>query len=360
MNVYSLVGAISLALSPSWALAQPLPTPSEQMQLEAASSRSTSGPVLVEDESTLAEKQISVRAKELLQRSDYQALDAMAATLRRSTEAYARGDWPIGFFFTGVVCIPKGSSQAEWEAQIQKLRDWFEKDPDCITPRLAMARRLIEYAWEARGNKWAKDVTEEGWRLFGERIAEARRIIKAAENLGTSCPLYYSTRLRLALVDGTSREEYDRLFQESVAAFPTYATFYLVKANYLLPRWHGNEGEWEAFATEAANKIGGENGDILYAQIVWSMHDARYFGNIFKETAVEWSRTERGFQALSRRFPNSISVPSEYCYLAGLAPEAGRSVARRIYAQLDNRVDLSVWKNMERWMSDHRWAFDEH
>lgn len=136
-------------------------------------------------------------------------------------------------------------------------------------------------------------VKAEGWRLFGERIAEARRILVAAEPLGRTCPLFYVMRLRAALTDGTSRENYDRLFEESVKAFPTYAPFYFVRVNYLLPRWHGEEGEWEAFAETSANQVGGMAGDILYARIVWRMHETRIFDNVFDESKMEWERAQR-------------------------------------------------------------------
>jgi hypothetical protein len=243
---------------------------------------------------------------------------------------------------------------------MQDLRDWFENDPDSITPRVALARGLVDYAWEARGRGWASSVTNDGWRLFGERITEARRILRAAETLGRICPVYYSTQLRVALVDGTSREQYEQLFAESVEAFPTYSTFYLVKGNYLLPRWHGEPGEWEAFAAASADKIGGLDGDMVYAQIVWSMHDARYFGNIFQETAAEWPRVRRGFDALCRRYPNSISAPSEYCYLAGFTPEGGRPLMRDLMSRIGGRIDLSVWKTADRWTKDRAWAFADN
>jgi hypothetical protein len=326
------------------------------MKAEAAAQNAV---VLVEDECTTTKARIVSEASELLKRRDYRRLDLLAGRLRRDGQTFAQGDWPIAFFYAGVVELPKGSSDADWQARVGALREWFESDPDCITPRVALARGLVEYAWEARGRGWASSVTNDAWRLFGERITEARRILTAAETLGRMCPVYYSTRLRVALVDGTSREQYEQFFSESVDAFPTYPTFYFVKVNYLLPRWHGEPGEWEAFAANSADKVGGDEGDMLYAQIVWSLDEARLFSNIFDDTAADWRRVRRGFEALGQQYPNSISAPSEYCYLAGFMPEGGRSLTRELLMRLAGRVDLSVWKSMDRWTKDRAWAFNE-
>lgn len=338
---------------------QPPLVPSESVQIGTPGA-SVSGPTLVEDETTVAKTRIAAEAAAMLEQRRYMDLNALAGKLRRDGQTFAQGDWPIAYFYSGVVDLPKGSTKVDWETHLAALRDWFENDPDSISARVAYARALIDYAWEARGSGWAKDVTDEGWRLFGERIVEARRILIAAEDLGRICPVYYSTRLRLGLVDGRPRADYEELFRECLAAFPNYTTFYLVKAHYLLPRWHGEDGEWEAFAAQSADQIGGQAGDMLYAQIVWAMHDARLFGNIFKETKVEWSRTQSGFEGLCTRYPQSVSALSEYCYLAGQSPQGGRGLTRTLFPRLGNRVDLSVWRTKERWTQDRAWAFSSN
>jgi hypothetical protein len=313
--------------------------------------------VVVEDEADAAKAKIKAEASELLKRRDYRALDDMAARLLRSGVTFARGDWPIYFFYNAFSDLPEATSDAAWQVHLQALRDWFENDPDSINPRVALARALYSYAFVARGEGWASSVTQEGWRLFHERVTEASRILRAAEELGQSCPVYYSTRLMLSSVDGTAREQYDDLFDKSVQAFPTYANFYRLKANYLLPRWHGEEGEWERFIATAADLTGGEDGDILYTRIVWAMHDARLFGNILKESKVEWPRVQRGFLALCRRYPKSISAPSEYCALSGFAPTGAPALVRSLFPPLENRIDLSVWKTKEAFVKHHQWAF---
>jgi hypothetical protein len=291
----------------------------------------------------------------LLWQRKYQELDVMAARLQLDHVTFANGDWEISFFYEGVSDLPKGYTEAQWEKHMQALRDWWEADAESMTARIAYALGLYNYGWFARGGGYANTVTDDGWRQFEERLAEARRILIAAEPLGPNSPVYYSTRFRIACVDGTPRAQWEEIFEQSIAAFPDYTRFYLAKANYLLPRWYGGPGEWEAFATASADRVGGENGDILYAQIIWQMHELRLFGNIFRESAAQWPRVKRGFEALCRRYPQSLSAPSEYCYLSGFGGD-GRPETRAILERLGNRIDLSVWKTMDRYMKDREWA----
>jgi hypothetical protein len=315
-------------------------------------------PVVVEDQRVTTSERIKAEVVGLLKQRNYQALDAMAARLQRDNVTFSNGDWVICFFYEGASGLPDGSSEADWEERIQALRSWWEADAESMPARVALACGLYNNAWKARGNGFANTVTQDGWRHFEERLAEARRILIAAERLGPDSPVYYSTLLRIAFVDGTSRTEWEELYERSVTAFPGYTRFYLAKANFLLPRWFGAPGEWEAFAAASANRLGGEAGDMLYAQIIWSMHEKRIFGNAFSESAAEWPRTRRGLEALCRRYPESVSVLSEYCYLAGFGGE-GRPLTRLLLQRLGNRVDLSVWKTMDRYLSDRAWTLAE-
>ncbi len=327
-------------------------------QRDNPQSNLTGGPlVMVSDEAQLAKTSIAANATDLLKAHNYRRLDTLSDELRSDGRTFSNGEWPIKFFFSGLCDLDETATNQEWENRLQLLRDWFDQDADSISARIAMARSLYNYGWKARGSGWASTVTAEGWRLLEERSIEARRIFSAAESIRHHCPIFFSTRLKIALTDGTPREVYDELFKQALEAFPNYSPFYMVRALYLLPRWHGKPGEWERFALESADHVGGEDGDILYAQIIWNMHDTRIYGNILKEAAVEWPRAQRGFEALCRRYPNSTAAISEYCSISGFAPTGARQLMRSLFERVGNRVDLSVWETKEKYLRDRAWAF---
>jgi hypothetical protein len=327
-------------------------TLTERAKLEAVAS---SSPIIVEDEAIAEKTRIGEKVGQLLNNRDYRGLDLLADKLRADKQTFAPGTLPIEFFFSWFGDLRKGLTAEECELHIQSLRDWFTADPDSITPRIALAEGLLAYAWQARGHEFADKVTEEGWRLFNERVTEARRILNAAERMTGKCQIFFEARLRVALMDGTSRERYDRYFEEAVRAFPAYQGFYMKRTNYLLPRWHGEPGEWEAFTAASADRIGGEEGDIFYARIVWNMRNSGVYDNIFEDSKAQWPRTQRGFEAICRRYPESVAAASEYCDMSGLA--RARDVTKHLFARLDNRVDLTVWRTVERWEQARRWAF---
>ena len=83
------------------------------------------------------------------------------------------------------------------------------------------------------------------------------------------------------------------------------------------------------------------------------------YGNIMKDAAVDWPRIQRGFEAICRKYPNSISAPSEYRSISGFAPKGARQLMRHLFQRLENRVDLSVWKATENYHRDYKWAFSD-
>ena len=309
-------------------------------------------PFQVEVTQTPEEKEkqeIKDLAKSLFSAKDFDRLDALAKKHRESKEHYADGVWKLNEVYGGLY-LDKQASDAQWKEHLAALQDWVTAKPGSITARVALADELVTYAWKARGGGYAKTVTREGWKLFGERLKQAADVLAEARSFKESCPRWWSVRLTIALGLGADRADYDRIFNEAIAFDPTYTIYYTRKSYYLLPRWHGRPREWEAFLTRAADNLGGEDGDVLYARVVWSLHSYRAFSNIFDENRISWERTEKGFEVLAKRYPDSLAVKSERAYLAGLAGDLPK--VRGYYDALDGKVDLSVW--------DSRDSFVEH
>lgn len=314
-------------------------------------------PVSVENESTHAKATIERHALALLSAQKYSELDALAEDFRKSGVCFEDGTWKLNLFYQAVSDLGAEARENDWETRLALLRHWFEKDTECITPRVAMARALVGYAWHARGDHWASEVPKDAWNPVSERVKEAYRILEAARALPEKCPGWYSAWMKMAMLAGTSREQYDQVFEEGLKSFPSYTPLYFSKTWYLLERWYGKRGEWESFAANSANTLGGEEGDILYAQIVWYVHDSRFFGNPIRESAIEWARVQRGFEAIRRSYPNSIFALNEYCAISGFAPTNARQRMRSLFAEIGNRADLRVWRTMEIFQRHHNWAF---
>ena len=238
---------------------------------------------IVETIETKEIRDITNQANILFQAKDYDGLDAFARKLRNSKERYANGSWKFYFVYVGLNLSEK-APDAEWAAHLAALHDWINAKPNSITARVALANDLVSYAWKARGSDWADKVTDEGWSLFDQRLNEAFQVLNEAKPLNEQCPFWWSVMLQTELGLCRERAEYDATFEEATRAWPDYSPYYCRRAWYLLPRWSGTEGEWESDLEKSADRIGGEEGDLLYARTVWSMHQSRLFTNIFEES----------------------------------------------------------------------------
>jgi Domain of unknown function (DUF4034) len=309
---------------------------------------------VVESVETRELNNISNQAVVMLQAKDYDGLDALAKKLRDSKQCSAAGCPKFCYVYCGL-CLPDKAPDAQWTNRLAALQDWINSRTNSITARVAMANDLVCYAWKARGDGWADTVTEEGWRLFGERLNQAVKVLDEAKSLPEKCPYWWSVLFETDLGLSVDRSQYDASFEEATRAWPDYDPYYHHRAWYLMPRWYGTNGEWESDLEKSADRRGGEAGDLLYARVVWCQHQTHSYSNIIKECNLSWPRVNKGFEVMENQFPNSLAAKSEHAYLAVLARDA--TVARKEFDQLKGRMDLSVWPNPARFVVFAYWTY---
>ncbi len=308
------------------------------------------------DAETILSDGFRIQVANLIEAKNYDALDNLAAKLRSSKEQYPGGSWKLGDLYAGLIPSRK-QPDTEWESRLSKLRDWIKTKPDSITARVALAYVLVDYAWKARGGGWADTVTEEGWQLFGERLRQAVEVLDEAKDLKEKCPVYWSTRMIAGRGLNYDKDQFDEIFNQAVKYTPDYKMFYLRKAQYLMPRWGGDEGELEMFLEKSADKMGGDEGDMLYAQGVWNIHACASSENVFTENGFSWPRVNRGFKIIERRFPDSIQTISEHAYLAAYAGDA--AVAREYLKKTSGQAALAIFHYQSEYVRVANWAFEK-
>lgn len=295
------------------------------------------------------------RVLTLFTNKDYDALEKMAAEYRASEAEYADGFQKLAFIYDGLE--PARSAPDEvWQSRQIQMQDWIRAKPDSPTPRIAMARLLTDYAWKARGGDWAYKVKQQDWQTFFGRLQGGLRYLQEAGSLPTKCPAYWSGLQRIGVGLHFTRLQYDKIFEQATNEFPTYVTYYELRAGYLLPRWYGTEGEWEADLAESADSLGGEAGDILYARVVWYIHVTFYSKNILKEyKGISYPRVLRGFNAILKKYPDSLAARTELIHLATLSGDKNR--AKENFLRMNGQIDLSLWNGKATFDSIFKWLF---
>ncbi len=278
-------------------------------------------------------QRLAAAVRRLLLAGDYERLEKLAAEWRRPLVRNADGLARLGSFYEG--CEPLRVTEASAREFSERLEKWRTARPEAIEPWIAAASLEVASGWLARGSGFAHTVREEGWKVLRERLDRAEGFLAEAKKTGRMCPHWFTVMQRVALGQGWERARYEMLFNEAVAYEPAYEGLYMLKAYWLLPRWHGGLGEWERFTSEAARV----HDPALAARIPWSLSGVHT--NIFRETGVEWPFVRKGFEQLLAAMPDSARNRSAFALFAGMAED--RATCGRELAALGDRVDMDLW-----------------
>lgn len=297
--------------------------------------------------------QYRLRIRGLYNGSKFDDLEALAHEARVSKALFANGAWKLFSFYDALGCR-HDEPESMWELHERIHKGWIAAKPGSITAETAYAQFLVEFAWHARGYGYADTVTPEGWRLFGERLSQARKILERAKTMEPKCPMGAFVQMTLARGQGLSRAEFNQLFEEAKSVEPQFWRHDVARAMYLLPRWHGAPGEWEQAAETEAERRGGLSWES-YARVV--SFQRGYYKNVFGETKASWARTRDGFDLMRQKYPEALDILSVYCQLACLAGD--QAVAQKLFAQLGNRADSGAWTDPAALLRDRKWALGE-
>ena len=276
--------------------------------------------------------------RQLYNNRKFAELEAFAGKIRSGKERMGTGSWKIFQFYDSLNCRAD-EPESMWQLHDTIHREWEAAYPESITACVARADFLTTYAWHARSDAYANEVTEEGWRLFRERLAEARTLLEQSKRLSPLCPVWFSTSQTVALGQDWSREEYDALFLEAKKLEPEFFAFDISRAQYLLPKWHGEPGEWEAEAEKEIERSG-TAGYEIYARVVTAQ--GGHYDNIFKQSAASWRKTRKGYEEMLARYPDSKTFLNEYCRLACYAGD--RKLAKELFIRIGDKKVRSCWR----------------
>lgn len=292
-------------------------------------------------------EQFKEEARRRLFAGDLDGLDATARELRTSRAAFANGTWKLTVFHQGLAGPTDEWSEDEWLRAIDRARAWVRERPASIAARLVLTDLWIGYGWSARGTGWSKDVSPDHYALFQQRIDEATQVMKDAQGVKERCPRRTATLLRLALVDGTEKDDELTTFEQAIREEPDYQPIYSAHLRYLQARWHGAPGDWERAATTIVKLPRGKE---KYARAVWYLHEM----NSWEPNLVSWPYLKQGFADMRARHPDSSEIKSATCMFASYKRD--KDAAKAMFGALGNRMDTSVWGNRDQFAQAYLWA----
>jgi len=172
-----------------------------------------------------------------------------------------------------VAFLARSLGAAGWPELATKVADrCFAIYGDSLLGPLEHGRFLTDYAWDARGSGWANSVTQEGWKLFNERLTQARAEL---ERVRDGYPLSWQARkclIPVAMGLNLPRQYAMDQFEAAVAICPTDFEAYGAMMYYLEPRWHGSLQELLSFGRRCAKtELYGTRIPALLAQAHWEL-----------------------------------------------------------------------------------------
>jgi len=250
----------------------------------------------------------------LLKQEKFAELDCLADAARVGKTRFPGGTWKLRNIYIGLDSPQPGHpTQEDWTRHMELVQLWGQRNPNSITATIALAESYASYGWDARGDGYSNSVSESGWKLFGERMAKAKSILDENAALASKCPDWYIAMQKVAQGQSWELPQVTALFQQAVKFEPDYSYYYRIYANYLLPKWSGEEGDAARFAEDTANRVGGEAGDILYFQvaegIVCGCQDPEF-------DHFSWPRLQKGYTALEKKYGVSMFLVNSFALMA--------------------------------------------
>jgi len=274
----------------------------------------------------------------------FEELELKADELHANRAVFSNGSWKIAQFHDALGCRDD-EPESMWQLHDTIHQEWIAAYPDSITARVAYADFFVDYAWHARGSGYADKVSPEGWKLFEARLTKAREILDAARALPMKDAVWWTVSLRVALGQGWLKGDYDALMKEAKDYSPVFWGYDTARAYSLLPRWHGEPGDWEDYALQASRAENGLGAEI-YARIVMNL--AGYHRNVFEETKASWPKTREGLEAMRKKYPDFREVTNWAAKLAVLAKDYPE--ASRIFALLGDSYDPGAWRDAQQFL----------
>jgi hypothetical protein len=247
--------------------------------------------------------------------------DARQKALKLFPEAAADRELPTGVFLEmceqlelSYLMVTKDRKIGfdKIEAELVKAR------PDSSILHTYRGTFYTRYAWDARGGGWANTVTDDGWRLFGQRLDVAAKALEKAWELDQTNSDAARAMITVELGQGQGRQRMELWFGRAMTADPDNFDACKAKVYYLEPKWHGSPEAMLEFGRECL-KTGNYRGRLPL--ILADAHEAIAVYNrenpdtYFQRPGV-WPDIRAAYEPYLKAYPKACLERSRYANLA--------------------------------------------
>lgn len=193
-------------------------------------------------------------------------------------------------------------------------------------------------AWCARGSGWANSVTADGWRVFHERLQNARATLEKGYGKYPQEAEISHLMMTVTLGQESGADEMEMWFQRAIKADPDDSEAYFNKEWFLQPRWYGSVPDQLAFGKECVKTQNWEsNVPMVFTKGIALAADNQ--PDLYAQPDI-WTPTEKTYRDFLARYPASNYFRT---FFAKHAYDGDHwDVARQQFKILGDKWDRSV------------------
>jgi len=201
-----------------------------------------------------------------------------------------------------LVQIPLRSGEVE--VYQEKLRQYLTSHPEAALMRLALFELTFEAAWKARGDQPDDATPADVLRAYEDQLQQCKEILTPLMQRDDTPPEAFAAAIRLGRELDWSRSQMKAILERAANHAPRYAPPYAEACRSLLPKHGGQAEEAERYASMAADRAGGEDGDIIYGHIALELSESETWPVVLDELKFSRDRVLRGLVALAGKHPH--------------------------------------------------------
>jgi hypothetical protein len=200
----------------------------------------------------------------------------------------------------------------------------------------------------------ADTVTREGWSVFDQKLHEAADVLKGVQDKRQAYPDWYRPMNTIGRAIGEDKASFTARNEEATKLYPISIEIHTGSLLYFLPRWNGSNQEVLDYAASVADKVGGDEGDVLYARLASGLFMNIYDPGLFSEIGFSWPRVRHGMELIANRNPHSKLMANLFCKFAFLAQD--QATAQVVFSRLGDHYEYWVWGKREMFDAAKAWV----
>jgi tetratricopeptide (TPR) repeat protein len=203
----------------------------------------------------------------------------------------------------GLLCVTQNEPDMLDLAIGEIDRDFNEAD-SANPVRLAMdGQYFVDSAWSARGSGWASSVSDQGFKLFGDRLAKADAILEPAYEKYPNEGEIARTMIDVELGQGQGKDRMEMWFQRAIKTNPDDYDACKAKEWYLQPRWYGSLDDILSFGKEC---LDGNNWSAKLPMILTtSLAEASQQDPSIYDRPDVWALVEKTYRSYFDHYPKN-------------------------------------------------------